>query len=197
MQRAISRPLTEPLPGGGTPSQRAFESRPLTPGPFRGDSQPLAPAGRPPSASVPPRNSPRPSQPDIDSLDADGKFRRVEQLCQRNAFDEALPIMRILCEQDRKSAKYLGMLAHVLLGRSVATDNSIGKEIVEAVNQALRIDSDQVHALYTKARCYKRLGKEREALHYFRRTVQVDPSHLDAAREVRLLVSRLNDKRKR
>lgn len=147
-------------------------------------------------ASTPtPRGTPRPSQPDVDTLDADGKFRRVEQLCQRNAFNDALPIMRALLETDRKSAKYLGMLAHVLYGR--VNDTNFGKELVDSVNQALRSDPDQVYALYTKARCYKRLGKEREALHYFRRTVAVDPNHLDAAREARLLVTRLTEKKKK
>jgi tetratricopeptide (TPR) repeat protein len=150
----------------------------------------------PTSSNTPaPRGTPRPSLPDLDTLDADGKFRRVELLCQRNAYSDALPIMRVLLEENRKSAKYLGMLSHVLFGRT--TDTSFPKELIDCVNHALRIDPDQVHALYTKARCYKRLGKEREALHYFRRTLNADPNHLDAAREARLLVSRLTDRRKR
>jgi tetratricopeptide (TPR) repeat protein len=157
------------------------------------DSIPGVPRAR---ASTPlPRTTPRPSLPDIETLDADGKFRRVELLCQRNAYNDALPIIRALLDADRKNPKYLGLLSHVLLGR--INDTNYGKELVDAVNQALRLDSDQVHALYTKARCYKRLGKEREALHYFRRTVAVDPNHLDAAREARLLLSRLTEKRKR
>jgi hypothetical protein len=191
VRRPGSAPISEPLAGGG--GQRS-DSRPLTPSPYRESMTsgvprvtPSAPLGR---------VTPRPSLPDVSTLDSAGKFRRVELLCQRNSFDDALPIMRGLIEEDRKSAKYLGMLANVLFGRTT-TEESISKEIVEAVNQALRIDPDQVHALYTKARCYKRVNKEREALHYFRRTVAVDPSHLDAAREVRLLISRLNDKRKR
>jgi tetratricopeptide (TPR) repeat protein len=83
----------------------------------------------------------------------------------------------------------------VLLGRT--TDGQIGKDIVETVNLALRIDTDEIRALYTKARCYKRMGKEREALHYFKRTVAVEPNHLDATREIRLLLLRLSEKRKR
>jgi tetratricopeptide (TPR) repeat protein len=141
------------------------------------------------------RVTPRPSQPPLETLDASGKFNRVDQLCQRNAYDEALPIIRALVEEDRKNAKYLGMLAHVLLGRT--TDGQIGKDIVETVNLALRIDTDEIRALYTKARCYKRMGKEREALHYFKRTVAVEPNHLDATREIRLLMLRLSEKRKR
>jgi tetratricopeptide (TPR) repeat protein len=139
--------------------------------------------------------TPRPSLPDVSTLDNDGKFRRVELLCQRNAWNDALPIIRSLLDEDKRNAKYLGMLSHVLYGRT--TDANFPKELVDSVNQALRIDADEVHALYTKARCYKRLGKEREALHYFRRTLGVDPNHLDAAREARLLVSRLAERKKR
>jgi hypothetical protein len=200
--RSITRPLTQP--GFDTPSRPI--SRPLSqplsaPLPGRGDSRPLMPSAQRDSAtglprarpSTPtPRGTPRPSLPDVETLDSDGKFRRVETLCQRNAYNDALPIIRALIESDRKNAKYLGMLAHVLLGR--IQDTNFGKELVDSVNQALRMDSDQVYALYTKARCYKRLGKEREALHYFRRTVAVDPNHLDAAREARLLASRLTEK---
>ena len=107
-----------------------------------------------------------------------------------------MPIIRTLVDDDRKNAKYLGMLAYVLLGRTSA-EGQIGKDIVDAVNQALRLDSDEVRALYTKARAYKRMGKEREALHYFKRTVAVDPNHLDATRELRLLLLRMSEKRKR
>jgi hypothetical protein len=189
LRRTGSSPISEPLPSGQRP-----DSRPLTPAPYRESvvsglprTTPSQPLGR---------VTPRPSLPDVSTLDSAAKFRRVELLCQRNAYDDALPIMRLLIEEDRKSAKYLGMLSHVLFGRTT-TEEAIGKEIVDSVNQALRLDPDQVHALYTKARCYKRVGKEREALHYFRRTVAVDPSHLDAAREVRLLITRLAEKRKR
>lgn len=186
ISRPLSQPLSQPLPS------RSGDSRPLLPTAER-DSGTGLPRAR---ASTPfPRGTSRPSQPDVETLDADGKFRRVEQLCQRNAYNDALPIIRALLETDRKNAKYLGMLAHVLLGR--INDSNFGKELVDSVNQALRSDPDQVYALYTKARCYKRLGKEREALHYFRRTVAVDPNHLDAAREARLLVTRLTEKRKK
>jgi hypothetical protein len=190
--RPPSRPLTpvrfSQEPGGSQPI-----SRPLTPANFASTPSPLPRAT--PSAPIS-RVTPRPSQPAVETLDSAGKFKRVDQLCQRNAYDEALPIIRALVEEDRKNAKYLGMLAHVLLGRAT-TDSQIGKEIVETVNQALRLDSDEVRALYTKARCYKRMGKEREALHYFKRTVAVEPNHLEATREIRLLLLRLSEKRKR
>lgn len=189
--RPLRRPLT-PGPGsmrGSAPISRPI-SRPLTPTPYR-DSNP---SDRVTPASAMKRVSPRPSLPEVETLDADGKLKRVELLCQRNSYEDALPIIRGLLEEDRKNAKYLGVLSHVLLGKAGA-DATIGKEIIDAVNQALRIDPDQVHALYTKARCYKRLGKEREALHYFKRTVAVDPNHLEATREMRLLVLRMSEKK--
>jgi tetratricopeptide (TPR) repeat protein len=138
------------------------------------------------------RVSPRPNSEPLESLDAAGKYRRVEAMCTRGAFDEALPIIRALVESERRNPSYLGLLASVLYGQGI--EGTISKEIVDIVNQALRIHPDEVHSLYTKARCYKRMGKIREALHYFKRTVTVDPAHLDAAREVRLLTLRQNEK---
>jgi hypothetical protein len=53
-----------------------------------------------------------------------------------------------------------------------------------------------VTALYTKALSYKRMGKDREAQHYFKRTVSVDPAHIEAAREIRLFALRNADEKK-
>jgi hypothetical protein len=198
-RRPPSRPLT-PSPGfsqtpprpqpAARPASRPL-SRPLTPSPF-GDVTPTPPRTTTPSSPIS-RVTPRPSPTPFEALDAPNKFKRVEQLCQRHAYEEALPLVRALVEEDRRSAKYLGMLSHVLLGRT--SDGTIAKEIVETVNNALRLDPDEPHALYTKARCYKRMGKEREALHYFRRTIVVDPNHIEATREVRLLLLRMNEKK--
>jgi hypothetical protein len=193
VSRPLSRPTSDPLDPAPPSAAGRPDSRPLTPSPFRNS----APGSQPrftPSAPLN-RVTPKPSPTPLETLDTAGKLRRVDQLCQRHAYDEALPIMRVLVEEDRKSAKYLGLLAHVLLGRS--TDGNIGKEIVETVNLALRLNPDEINALYTKARCYKRMDKEREALHYFKRTIAVDPNHLEATREVRLLVLRMSEKRKR
>jgi hypothetical protein len=193
VSRPLSRPTSDPLDPSPPSAAGRPDSRPLTPSPFRNS----APGSQPrftPSAPIN-RVTPKPTPVPLETLDTAAKLRRVELLCQRHAYDDALPIMRVLVEEDRKSAKYLGLLAHVLLGRT--TDGNIGKEIVEAVNLALRINPDEINALYTKARCYKRMGKEREALHYFKRAIAVDPNHLEATREVRLLVLRLSEKRKR
>lgn len=185
--RPVSRPLSEPLPE--TPmAARITESRPLS---TRERTSGL-PRARP---STPARLTPRPSLSDLEGLDASGKLQRIELLCQRNAFHEALPYMRELLEEDRRNPKYLGLLAHVLYGR--VSDTNWGKELVDCVNMALRSDPDEPYALFTKARCYKRMGREREALHYFRRLLAIDPDHMEAAREARLLASRLSDRRKK
>ncbi len=127
----------------------------------------------------------------VEALDAAGRFRRVEQLFQRQAYPEAMPLIKALCDDDPKSAKYWGMFALVRLMRSA--DTAALQDVIDAVNQALRIDEDEPRALYAKALSYKRMGKEREALHYFKRTVSVEPANIDAAREVRLLSMRTAD----
>lgn len=217
---AATRPQT-PLPGRSLSPPASTAARPGTPpGAFNVRRSPAPPerptpppgrviTGTPLEQGSVPSGTPRvttPSRPisrvtprtnsePLESLDAAGKFRRVEALVARNAFDEALPIIRGLVDAERRNPAYLGLLASVLYGQGI--EGTISKEIVDTVNQALRIHPDEVNALYTKARCYKRMGKNREALHYFKRTVSVDPTHLDAQREVRLLTLRQQDTKKR
>ncbi|HEX4355733.1 MAG TPA: hypothetical protein VHZ95_22555, partial [Polyangiales bacterium] len=77
-QRPVSRPITPARfaePPEGRPASRPI-SRPLTPATF-GTPSPLPRTT--PSAPVS-RVTPRPSQPDLESLDANGKFKRIEQL---------------------------------------------------------------------------------------------------------------------
>jgi hypothetical protein len=186
--RRSPTPPERPTP----PPGRVISGQPLEAGP-------VAPPSGTPRVTTPSRPisrvTPRPNSEPVESLDSAGKFRRVEALVARNAFDEALPIIRALVEAERRNPAYLGLLASVLYGQGI--EGTISKEIVDTVNQALRIHPDEVNALYTKARCYKRMGKNREALHYFKRTASVDPAHLEAQREVRLLMLRQNDTTKK
>jgi hypothetical protein len=190
VRRTPMRPETPSAPPGRVIDPPLEQQRPVS-GPISNNSAPRVTTPSRPISRV----TPRPNSEPVEELDAAGRFRRVQALCQRNAFGEALPIIRALVEEERRNPVYLGMLASALYGHG--NQGTISKEIVETVNQALRIHPDEVNALYTKARCYKRMGKNREALHYFRRTVAVDPAHLEAAREVRLLLLRQSEKPKR
>ena len=120
-------------------------------------------------------------------------MKRIEQLCARAQFDEAWTLMRAMVDEEPGSALYQGMLGFVALSRAPDT---VPKEVIDAVNVSLRINEDEVVALYTKALAYKRMGKDRESLHYFKRTVSVDPGHIDAAREIRLFGLRQPDEKK-
>jgi hypothetical protein len=136
---------------------------------------------------------PKSMAPPPETLDTPGKIKRIDQLFQRFGYDEAIPLIRSLIVESPQDAKYHGMLGFALLQRTV---DGIPKEVVDVINTALRIDEDEPRALYTKALSYKRMGKDREALHYFKRTVSVDPGHIEAAREVRLLALRTEEKKK-
>lgn len=151
------------------------------------DSTHSLPAARPTSVT------PRPISVPLEALDAQSKLRRIEQLFQRSAYDDALVIIRALVAEDRGSAGYQALFAYALLMKN---PEGVAKEVVDAVNVALRLDEDEPRALYTKALAYKRMGREREAVHYFKRTVEVEPGHIDAARELRLLTMRATDDKK-
>ncbi len=146
---------------------------------------PGAPAAGPAKGARPTSMSPpRASLPPVEALDAAGKQKRIEQMFARNAFDEALPVIRALVAEDANNPQYRALLGYALLVRS---SEGVPKEVVDEINSALRLNEDEPRALYTKALSYKRAGKEREALHYFKRTVAVEPGHIEAAREIRRL----------
>jgi tetratricopeptide (TPR) repeat protein len=147
-------------------------------------------------STPPPGHTPRPSMAPPETLDVAGKIKRIEQLCQRAAFEEAWPVARALVEEAPNHAKHQGLLGYVALCR--AADTVVPKDVIDAINVALRINEDEVIALYTKALAYKRMGKDRESLHYFKRTVAVEPGHIDAAREIRLFgLRQIDDKKTR
>ncbi len=156
-------------PGGVSPTSITFKSTPATP---------------------------RPSMAAPELLDLPSKVKRVEQLLPRRAYDEALPLIRAVCVEAPNEAKHQGLLALVMFSRS-SEDTAVAKEVVDAVNLALRLNEDEPNALYTKALCYKRVGKDREAMHYFKRTVAVDSTNIDAARELRLYTLRGTEESKK
>jgi tetratricopeptide (TPR) repeat protein len=133
----------------------------------------------PPAVNVP-SDAPAP----LELLDDEGKFRRAEHLAERRNFEEALRIVDDLIAHDGQVAHYHALRASLLYQQFTGTQPS--RQLVEAIDKALRLDEAQPRALYMKGLVLKRMGKEHEALRYFQRTLHADPRHLEAKREMRL-----------
>jgi hypothetical protein len=167
-----SRPRTPSSPFS-IPAWQQLAS--LRAGPLQQRSMtPPAPSVVVPSAAPPP----------VEMLDNAGKYRRAEQLAERRSFDDAMRILDELIARDATVADYQALRASILYQQFTGTQPS--RALHDAIERALRLNEAHPRALYIKALVFKRMGKEGEALRYFKRTLEADPRHVEAKRELRL-----------
>jgi len=154
-------------PAASVPAWQQLASR-------RAASRSQVPLDRIPSAAPPP----------AELLDVAGKLRRIEQLCDAQAYDAALRLADEVVAEDATVAEHHAMRAWVMLHQW--TGSRLSHTLAESVTRAARLDPDNVRALYVKGSILKRTGKPREARRYFARVLELDPKHVDAERELRL-----------
>jgi tetratricopeptide (TPR) repeat protein len=122
--------------------------------------------------------------PPVESLEPEGKLKRAEKLAERRSFDEASRIVDDLIAHDALNADYHAMRAWIQYQQF--TGNQPPQKLLEPIERALRCDEQHPRALYIKGLVLKRMGKEVEALRFFQRTLDADPRHIEAQRELRL-----------
>ncbi len=137
-------------------------------------------------SSIPPARAPTPSMapPPLEALDDAGKLRRAEQWVERRNYAEAMRIAEELIQHDATNADHEALRAWILYAQ--LTGNKPSRLLIEAIDAALRLDPEHPRALYIKGMVLKRLGRHPEAIRAFQRTLEADPKHLEAQRELRL-----------
>jgi hypothetical protein len=148
----------------------------------RGDSGPIAKSPSAPAPSVP---TPSKAPPPLEYLDDAGKLRRAEQLAERQHYPEALRIVDGLLASDSRNAKYHAARAWMLYLQFIG--DRPPRNLLDAIDQALRLDILEPRALYVKGLVAKRVGKDGEASRCFHQILDLNPDHVDAQRELRLL----------
>jgi hypothetical protein len=134
----------------------------------------------PPSA-VPGRSSPRPKADDLHT------GLHEAELCLRR--DDSAGAQRKLADLAELPGAADNPEYHALRGAAMYVQwlgGDVPRALRNALRQALRLDSENVRALYTSGLVCKREGRGREAARYFKRVVAIDSSHVDAKRELYL-----------
>lgn len=112
-------------------------------------------------------------------------MRDVDRALAHDRFDEAMAIASEL-----SIAGTDGPTARAVISWCDARGGAADREVLEraqiALDRLLAGDPDCVRALYYRGVIARRLGREGPALKDFRRAVRLDPSHLQAVRELRL-----------
>lgn len=116
-------------------------------------------------------------------------IREIDSALQRRDFSYAQEEARMLAESDAEDVE-----AQALLGWATAWAGDAAPEVITAViaslDKAVHKDRYCERAYFYRGMLQKRLGNAAAAARDFARTVQINPKHIDAAREVRLFEMR-------
>jgi tetratricopeptide (TPR) repeat protein len=147
-----------------------------------GDSSPaIAASLRPSSPSLSATSSSL-----IPETDIPARIRRVKQLLPRGRYDDALTDIDAMLRMEPERADLYGVRAHALFEKHSHEPGGLPRSVLEALKRALEIDPDETTALYVRGLVCKQGGDLKKACAYFKRVLQVDASHLEAQRELRL-----------
>jgi len=186
--------MPPPVPGppprpSAPPPVPAVTHTGIPPAPHRGHATSHPPAAPQvpgvvlPSAPVPTPSAMPPAE-GVDSL-----LPRVERLCERERYGEALGALDHLLVSHAGEARVHAMRAWVIFhqaaGEAVAPD-----ALADALADALRLDGLQPRALYVAGLQRKREGRMVEAQRYFARACGIDTDALGADDAIRLAAER-------
>jgi hypothetical protein len=172
------RPAGASAPPGGSQRPPARSSVPAWQ--QLGSMRPTSSTSTPAAPVVVPSAAP----PPFETLDDAGKLRRAEQFAEHRNFDDAIQIVDALVARNPNDAECLAMRAW--LHYQTLGANQAPRLLHDLIERALRLDEQQPRALYLKGMMLKRMGKEQEAQRLFQQTLDADPHHRDAQRELRL-----------
>jgi curved DNA-binding protein CbpA len=109
-------------------------------------------------------------------------FQRAEALMRKGDFAHAEPLAKQAVEGDPNQGQYLALLGWIRASKGIEELPAALKMLDQAVQ--LSPAYDQGH--FFRAVTLKRANREDEAFRSFRRVVELNPHHVDAAREVHL-----------
>jgi tetratricopeptide (TPR) repeat protein len=109
-------------------------------------------------------------------------FQRAEALMRKGDFAHAEPLAKQAVEGDPNQGQYLALLGWIRASKGIEELPAALKMLDQAVQ--LSPAYDQGH--FFRAVTLKRAGREDDAFRSFRRVVELNPHHVDAAREVHL-----------
>ncbi len=119
-------------------------------------------------------------------------FQKVDVLVKRRRYDEALRICNEAMEVVRKEADYPAMKAWILLLHKGTEDEQVADEIRALLKKTFHLNTDHVQGHFVRAHFLKRMGKHDKALKHFKKVAKLDPSNIEAVREVRVATMRLS-----
>jgi tetratricopeptide (TPR) repeat protein len=117
------------------------------------------------------------------------EYERVLVMARRHEYDHALELMTRILGVVNDDPEYHAMYAWLLLQKFPGTDAPLQK-MMDSVDKALAIHARHERANLLKAQILRRMGRQEEALQFFRIVAEINPRNVDAVREVRVATMR-------
>ncbi|MCS6899496.1 MAG: DnaJ domain-containing protein [Myxococcales bacterium] len=119
------------------------------------------------------------------ALEAQNEYRKAEILLKKGDLAGAERFAQSAVEKDSEQPDYLSILAWIRACKPTASPDDIAASI-RLLDTALHGFPNHQRSLWYRGSLLKRLGKDGLAILDFRKLLELDPRHIDAAREVRL-----------
>jgi len=123
-----------------------------------------------------------------DVLEAEKLFQKAQVLLRREQYDKGLALVDRARELNPKEGEYLAMWAK--LKATVRDRGAPVDDLINHLRQAEEMSPNSVRVHFYLGQLLKRDGKESEALTHFKKVLEVNPRHIEAAREVRIMEMR-------
>jgi curved DNA-binding protein CbpA len=119
-------------------------------------------------------------------VEAAQTFQKAEVCFKRNDMVQAEALVLRAAQADPTQAEYLALLAWLtsLKPENQARDKTV--ECIKLLDKAVELNERCEKAIFWRGMLHKRVGHLNTALRDFRAVVELNPRHIDAAREVRL-----------
>jgi curved DNA-binding protein CbpA len=116
-------------------------------------------------------------------LRAASSFQRAEVALKRNRFGEAEREVRAALDDDPEHEEYQGTLAWIEANKPGVTSF---EEHIKILTRAINKDQNNPRLRWYRGQLHKKAGNEQRAVHDFKQILEVNPHHVEAAREIRL-----------
>jgi DnaJ-domain-containing protein 1 len=120
------------------------------------------------------------------ALDGVALFQKAEFFFKRRDMLQAEQFAKQAMEADPTQADYVALYAWVSASKPENLGPDATRSAIELLNKAVTLNGRCVQAWLYRGMLYKRIGQGRDALKNFKECVNLNPDHVDAAREIRL-----------
>ena len=119
--------------------------------------------------------------------DAQTKFKMALVLLKKRNYTQARELLKYATESDGKNGTYKAYFAWSLWTDPSLLIDVVGPKVMDLLAAAVKLAPDDAQAHYFYGAVLKVRGDLAKAQKFFRKTLEIDPRHVEATRELRLM----------